>query len=181
MSKIRTTHLVATCLCLAASPIYGQEPVPTRTMADDGNVKTVSVVTGAAQFDLSGTGTTPTVGLRADAEFNRWFVGEVGVTAIRPEEQFIRRATYLLPEFQLQAQLPLRVVHPYFGVGAGLASAPGNPIRSGTAPTLASAAGVRVLLPGSSTTVRAELRVRGIGENFVGAMADWTIGLGRRF
>jgi hypothetical protein len=181
MVRLGAVMLALASAFVAASPTQAQNPDSLKAPTDNGNVKTISVVAGAALFDLAGTGTTPIVGLRADAEFTRWFVGEVGVTAIRPDEQFRRHATYLFPEFQLQLQVPLRLVHPYLGVGAGLASEPASPVQSGTAPTINGAAGVRVLVPGSSATVRAELRVRGIGVGLTGAMADWTIGLGHRF
>jgi hypothetical protein len=142
---------------------------------------TVSLIAGATQFDLSGTGTTAIVGARGDVELNRWFLGELGFSAIRPTEQFRSRSTYVFPEVQLQAQLPLTIVRPYVGGGIGFTTAFARGAGSATTRTATLASGLRVLLPRTRTTARAELRVRGIGDKFTGATADWTFGLGRRF
>lgn len=172
MHTIRTSLLVLGSALLIAASAGAQ--VNSAVTAGPHN-KTISLIAGVSQFDLSGTGMAPIVGARADMEINRWFVGEVGFTAMRPLEQFGQRATYILPELQLQAQLPLSVVRPYLGLGAGASFA------QETERTVAVAGGARVLLPGTSTALRAELRVRGIRGDFSGSMAEWTLGVGRRF
>lgn len=166
---------------ISATSIRAQSTAPATVALDDIRTKTVSLIVGASQFDLSGTGTTALIGARADMELSRWFVGEVGLSTMRPLEQFGERATYIFPEFQFQAQLPLSVVRPYVGVGAGFATAFAQGSGSSTTGTVAAAGGLRMLLPGTSTMLRTELRVRGIGTSFSGSMAEWTLGLGRRF
>jgi len=162
--------LVAALLCATAA---GAQQAPARAT-------TASIIGGVSQWDLSGTGTSPFLGARIDRELNSVFLGEAGVTAMRPAEQFGERVTYLFPEVQLQAQLPFRVVRPYLGVGGGygIASSRGEHSSEGT---VAGAGGVRILVPNSSTTLRAELRVRGVGTGFTGSTAEWTLGVGHRF
>lgn len=147
----------------------------------DARATTISVIGGVSQFDLAGTGTASILGARVDLEITRVFLGEAGFTAMRPSEQFSRRATYAFPEVQIQAQIPLRIVRPYVGAGVGYALASAHGSYAGSTRTLAGAGGVRVLIPNTRTTLRAELRVRGIGYEFAGAMAEWTLGVGRRF
>jgi len=170
LSSRSALTFVAALLCTTAA---GAQQAPVRAT-------TASIVGGVSQWDLSGTGTSPFVGVRIDRELNGVFLGEAGVTAMRPAEQFGERVTCLFPEVQLQAQLPFRVVRPYLGVGGGygIASSRGEHSTDGT---VAGAGGVRILVPNSSTTLRAELRVRGVGTGFTGATAEWTLGVGHRF
>ncbi len=170
LSSRSALTFVAALLCATAA---GAQRAPARAT-------TASIVGGVSQWDLSGTGTSPFVGVRIDRELNSVFLGEAGVTAMRPAEQFGERVTYLFPEVQLQAQLPFRVVRPYLGVGGGygLASSRGEHSTEGT---VAGAGGVRILVPNSSTTLRAELRIRGVGTGLTGATAEWTLGVGHRF
>ena len=179
-----TTLLLCVTL-LVASRSGAQESTQDTAVSRDTRIKTVSLIAGVSQFDLSGTGTAALIGARADMELNRWFLGEVGFTTMRPLEQFGQRATYALPELQLQVQLPFSVVRPYVGAGVGFATAFAQGAGAATTGTVAVAVavagGLRVVLPGTRTIVRTELRVRGLGTSFSGSMADWAVGLGRRF
>lgn len=177
MHTMHRSILVLGSVLLTAVSVGAQE---NGTAPAESHNKTISLIAGASQFDLSGTGTTALIGARADMDLNRWLVGEAGFSAMRPLEQSGQRTTYILPEVQIQAQLPLGAVRPYIGVGPGFAFVQ----RSGgseTTGTVAAAGGLRMLLPGISTALRAELRVRGVGSSFSGSMAEWTLGVGRRF
>jgi hypothetical protein len=141
-------------------------------------VHSAALVAGASQFDLSGTGTTGIVGARFENDIRRWLAVEAAVGFMRPEEQFGSRTLYTIPEGQLQLQFPGRTVRPYLGAGGGYVFASGGRGSRGTA---SGSTGFRVALPGNVFDARAELRVRGIGETFGGAAAEWTLGVGRRF
>lgn len=137
----------------------------------------IGAVAGATQYDLSGTGTTAVVGLRAEHQLQRWLVGEVALGLFRITPQFGGSSlTYTIPEAQLQLQLPLGIVRPYLGAGGGWVL-----VRGGETGTASGAIGTRVLVPGTGLDTRAELRVRGIGSSFSGATAEWTVGLAYRF
>lgn len=152
--------------------------LPTSSARAQQGERTVSVVGGVSQFDLSGTGTTGVIGVRGDLAARRWLLLEGGLTVFRPNEQFDQRRTYVIPEVQVQAQVPHHRVRPYLGLGVGslLASRDLSPQRA-----LSGALGTRVLLRDARVNLRAELRVRGIGEGFSGAVAEWTLGTGFRF
>lgn len=140
--------------------------------------RSVALVGGISQFDLSGTGTTGVLGLRGEVHAKRWLVLEAGLTAFRPQEQSGKTATYAIPEVQVQLQVPSRGVRPYLGLGVGSLLSTGD---RDAQRTVSGAGGVRIAIPESRFDVRAELRVRGIGESFTGSMAEWTLGSGYRF
>jgi hypothetical protein len=136
----------------------------------------VALMGGAAQYDLSGTGTTGVVSLRIDDMPKRWLVTELALGLLHPPMQSGARETLLIPEGQLQVQLPFSYVMPYLGLGGGAVFAHGDG-RSETTATASVATGLRIVLPNAPVTLQAELRVRGIGESFSGSTAEWTGGL----
>lgn len=140
--------------------------------------RAVALVGGVSQFDLSGTGTTGVLGLRGELSAKRWLMLEAGLTAFRPDEQFGLQRTYAIPEIQVQAQVPGRSFRPYVGLGAGSLIAGG---ASDARRAFSAAAGTRIVIPETHFNVRAELRVRGVGESFSGTIAEWTVGSGYRF
>lgn len=141
----------------------------------------LSLSVGVSQFDLSGTGTTAIVAARGELPLVRVLLLEGGVAIARPEQQFGVRTTLVMPEVQLQLQVPRRVA-PYLGAGGGLVTDFRGEGHGGriTRVTLSGAGGVRVALT-RQFGARAELRVRGIGLGFGGSTADWTLGGAWRF
>jgi hypothetical protein len=133
---------------------------------------------GAAQYDLSGTGTTHLLALRLEGELTRWLILEGGVGTMRPAEQFGQRIRYWSYEGQLQAQWPLGRVRPYLGVGGGVWDGNDGLVPKGTT---SGALGARITPGTDRLDLRAELRVRGIGSNFAGSVAEWTTGIAYRF
>lgn len=134
----------------------------------------LSFSAGAANFDLTGSGVTPLVALRADAELTRWLVGEVGVSALRPNERFDARLTYVVPELQFQLQLRAGRVRPYLGAGGGWFYAIGADRSRQSALSASAAAGARLDLRDVRFGLRAELRVRGIDREFSRRVAEGT-------
>lgn len=75
---------------------------------------------GRSSFDLSGTGTAAVGAVRVDYNLSRVFLAEVGLGYSYTHQQLEQNIPYLLPELQLQAQIPTWRVRPYVGAGAGL-------------------------------------------------------------
>jgi hypothetical protein len=178
LSHHRLTWLVATLLVVGApAASHAQATRPA-----------VSVSAGAFQYDLSGTGTSPMLAVRAELPLSRFFLVEGGVAAARPLQQFAftsttclrcTRTTFVAPELQLQVQAPLGGgrVAPYLGLGGGAAldlrgAAYGGNYNTYTA---SGATGLRYWLS-DNFGLRGELRVRGIGKTFGGSTAEWTLG-----
>ena len=141
----------------------------------------LSLSAGVSQFDLSGTGTTSIVALRGEYPLVPALLIEGGVTIARPQQAFSDRGTLLMPELQLQLQLPRRVA-PFIGLGTGFAH-DGVVARYGgdaNRITLSGTAGLRAAIT-RQVGLRAELRVREFGTEFNGTTADWTLGAAWRF
>lgn len=141
----------------------------------------LSLSAGVSQFDLSGTGTTSIVALRGEYPLVPALLVEGGVTIARPRQALGNRGTLLMPELQLQLQLPKRVA-PFIGLGTGFAH-DGVVARYGgdaNRITFSGAAGLRAAIT-RQVGLRAELRVRYFGTGFNGTTADWTLGAAWRF
>jgi hypothetical protein len=154
-------------LWLVASPADGQSSAR----------PTVSLSTGAMQFDLSGTGTALMAVARGEIPISRIMLLEGSLAYSRPEQQFSGHTSLLIPEVQAHLQWPLGRVAPYLGAGGGLAMDFRGEDFGGleTAVTLSGAGGLRVRFS-HRLGARAELRVRGVGTEFSGVAAEWTLG-----
>jgi hypothetical protein len=165
---------LALALSIAAAPLAAQD-------AGDATVRpryAAGLAVGATQFDLSGTGTSAFGRAFAEMEIRRWLVGQASLGVMRPEEQSNTRNRYLIPEVQLQAQTQLGAFRPFLGVGGGWVLPRRGGRRQGTA---SGSGGVRFGIPTTALDGIAELRVRGIGRNFSGSTAEWTLGAAYRF
>lgn len=140
----------------------------------------ISISAGFSQFDLSGTGTMGIVAARGELAILPALLLEGGVTLARPE-QFFGRTTLLMPELQLQLQLPRRLA-PYFGIGTGFASGMAGEQLGGTDSevTFTGSAGLRAAIT-RQVGLRMELRIREFGTGFYSTTADWTLGAAWRF
>jgi len=140
----------------------------------------LSLSAGVSQFDLSGTGTTGILAVRGEYPIVPALLVEGGVTIARPDQQFDIDGTLVMPEVQLQLQLPRRVA-PFIGLGTGF-SHDGAVARFGGDAndiTFSGAAGLRAAVT-RAVGLRMELRVRYFGTGFTGATADWTLGVAWR-
>ena len=169
MSLLRSVVAFATLVAFA-HPVLAQEISPRPAL---------SFSAGAFQYDLSGTGTAPMLAGRAEYPLGRFFIAEGGLSAARPSQQFGSTTTFLASELQLQTQA--RLAHgriaPYLGLGGGMAIDQRTAAQRGTRHglTLSGATGARYWLS-DAFGLRGELRVRGIGRNFGGSAAEWTVG-----
>lgn len=161
----RAALAVLALALVAPSPIAGQD-------------RALALVGGAWQYDLSGTGTSAFGGLRLELPVGRVFVVEPGLTYAHYSSQFQTGVSYLLPEVQAQVQVPGRWVRPFLGGGVGLSHAWSG---GGSADdlTLTGSVGTRVRVT-DLWSARAELRVRSI-DPFHATVAEWTLGIARRF
>jgi hypothetical protein len=136
---------------------------------------------GVNQFDLAGTGNAFLVAARGDWSLSRVFRAEGSVGFTYTRQQLSQNVPYLIPEIQLQAQLPDRVVQPYLGIGGGffvdLRSKAEKPYASDVFEIMGSLAGSIRWRVHDVFHLRAEFRGRGIGEG--GSAATWTLGLGQ--
>lgn len=141
----------------------------------------LSLSAGISQFDLAGTGTMNVAAIRGELPLLPALLLEGGVTLARPL-QYFGRSTLVMPELQLQLQLPRRVA-PYFGLGAGYSRdyvAGGLSGATLSRATFSGSAGLRAAIT-RQFGLRAELRIREFGTGFNGTTADWTLGTAWRF
>lgn len=168
----RASHLAVLGLLATAAPAGAQVAVAPA-------VSILTIAGGFSQYDLSGTGTAPHGALRYAFPLGHVVSIEVGAGYTRYEpDGGGEKVNLLIPEAQLQVQLPGRRIAPYLGAGGGLAATwISDAFESDV--TLSAAAGLRVGLT-TNSALAGELRVRGIGTGFEGATAEWTIGLALR-
>jgi hypothetical protein len=143
---------------------------------------TLTAAAGVSQWDLSGTGTSILLAVRADRPLGPlWLLGEGSLSTFRTDEQS-GSVSYLVPEVQLQFQVP-RAFAPYIGFGAGAFRRDdgGAANVDQSVLTTSGAVGVRLWRIVPRAVLRAELRVRGIGEHFTASAAEWTGGVGWSF
>lgn len=140
--------------------------------------RALAVVGGAWEYDLSGTGTTGFGGLRLEWPVNRVVLLEPALTYARYTSQFGVGINYLIPELQGQVQLPGPVLRPFIGGGLGMSFA-WRGGASATDLTLSAGVGTRIRLA-ELWSARAEFRARSI-DPFHSTIAEWTLGIARRF
>ncbi|HEX9937753.1 MAG TPA: outer membrane beta-barrel protein [Longimicrobium sp.] len=136
----------------------------------------VSFSGGTMNYDLSGTGNTPALALRADFPLASVFRLEAGVVAARPDQQFGDDPTFIIPEVQLQAQLPLGRVAPYVGAGIGMTRQFESEVGSNSDVAFSAGAGARVALAQRLAGI-VDGRVHAIGSGFTGTTAELSVGL----
>ncbi len=163
---------IALCLALRATSGEAQAATPSSCPSC---LYGISFLGGVSQYDLSGTGSTSIVGLHLDLRVRPWLIGDASIRVMKPRQQFNERAWFAIPELQAQFQTPRGVVRPYVGVGGGWFS--GSQQRG----TASGALGLRYVGRATPLGAREELRVRGIGQSFGGAAAEWTTGATHRF
>src|SRR5205085_9267955 len=135
---------------------------------------TVSLSAGAFFFDLSGTGVAPMAVVRGDLPLNRFIAFDGGLIGALPTQDFLERTTLLAPEIGMQLQVPRRFA-PYLSADIGRIFAIRGSSLGGTRNDVSysAALGARVWLR-EHTGMRAEFRLRGVGEGFTGSAAEVT-------
>ena len=179
MRWLRTASILAALLAIGL-PAEARSQSQARSWSESplSRRPSVTLSAGAFQYDRLGTGTAPVLAARGEVPLSSLFVLECGLATTRPERRLGGLTTLVVPEAQLQAQLPTgRWVAPY--IGAGIGAAIDRPARPIGAPdrelTLSAATGVRYWLS-EDRGLRAELRVRRVGPELGGTAAEWTVG-----
>jgi hypothetical protein len=175
MRRHALPFVLSCALVLAARPAIAQggDVSPTTPRSP----YAAALVVGFMEYGPSDAGVAPMVGARAEAELRPWLVAEGALGYAEPEDELGERSGYVIPEVQLQLQIPSTFLRPYVGVGGGVVLAEGQDMRG----TLSLAGGVRVPLSSSRVHLRGELRSRGLGAEFGSQIVEWTLGVGYRF
>jgi outer membrane protein with beta-barrel domain len=168
MRLIAARHLFGIAAVLLLAPTVSRSAAAQRTA--------LAVVGGAWEYDLSGTGTSGFGGLRLEMPVGRLLVVEPGLTYARYSPQFGGHVNYLIPELQVQVQVPGRV-SPFLGGGLGLSYAWASGAHA-TDLSLSGSVGTRVRLT-ELWGARAEFRARSI-DPFHNTIVEWTLGISRR-
>ena len=162
---------------------------PAAAMGQHATNRTASLATGVAYHDVRGEGYMPTIAGRIDQRaLGNWLLFEVGATYTPLLTELPLDRTHLLGlDAQVQAQLPLRVVQPYVGIGGGAMIYLTNPDEDGrVAPLSTVSTGVRIpVSPRWARRGDARLqlweRARETNDAFVHGAAGVSLGASRRF
>jgi hypothetical protein len=123
----------------------------------------LSLAGGVSHYSLGTSGTSALGALRLEVPLVS-LVGEGSLALFRPTIDGVAR-TALIPEAQIQWQFFPVLVRPYVGVGGGWIVAATGPSPRPTTGTLSASAGVRVGVPFTPLTARAEARYRTAGSS----------------
>jgi len=179
-SMMRTRHAVTAVAFAVAFTVLAAGPARAQAPMGRPQHATLNLAAGLSVWDLSGTGNSVIFAARIDRPLGpQWLVGEGSLSTFRTDEQSGSN-TYLIPEVQLQVQVP-RAVAPYIGGGLGAFSRVAGDVSRPTQLTTSAAAGVRLWGVIPRGVIRAELRLRGIGRKFTGSAFETTGGFGWSF
>jgi hypothetical protein len=167
--------VTAICMTLGtfteAGPATAQD-VRAGREATDG----IEIMTGVMDYDLSGTGTTTPLSIRATKALTRHLALEFGTLAATPRQQF-GGSTFVAPEVGLSYSWRFGRVRPFVSGSAGVSLTRsdfrGNQWRS----TAAAGGGARVRLSERLYAV-GEMRLRGISQRWSARTAEWLGGMG---
>ena len=114
----------------------------------------------------------------------RFVVAEFALGGLSTKAPTGERERFLMPEGQVQLQLPVGPFRPYFGLGGGWVSGPqdSGTILKGNTAMVTSALGLRTVLAGDKLTLNLEGRMRRYGSEADHYMSgEVTAGFGFRF
>ena len=179
MRWLRSASILAALLAIGL-PAEARSQSQSRSWSESPLARRPSVTlsAGAFQYDRLGTGTAPVLAARGELPLSSLFLLEGGLATTRPERRLGGPTTLVVPEAQLQAQLPAGPwIVPYVGagVGAALERGPGRAGATDRELSVSAATGVRYWLT-EDRGLRAELRIRRVGAELGGTAAEWTLG-----
>lgn len=144
-------------------------------IASDG----VEIITGIMDYDLSGTGRTIPLTIRATKALSEHVSFEAGATIANPEQQF-GRSTFTAPEVRVVYAWRLGRVLPFIAGGGGVSATQSDLLGTRWRSTLLAGGGARVHLNDQIYAI-GELRLRGVSRKFSGSTGEFLGGLGWRF
>ena len=122
--------------------------------------------------------------VRLDAPIiGRFITGEMGLSGLSTKTNAGGRERFLIPEAQIQLQLPLGPFRPYVGIGGGYVLGRQNTgaALEGNMSVISSSIGLRTLLAGDRLMLNVEGRGRQYGRDETWTSAEFTAGVGIRF
>jgi hypothetical protein len=113
----------------------------------------------------------------------RVLTGEIGLSGLSTKTGFGGRERFLIPEAQLQLQLPLGPFRPYVGIGGGYVIGRQNTgaALDGNMSVLSTSIGLRTYLAGDRLVLNVEGRGRQYGRDEGWTSGEFTAGFGFRF
>jgi hypothetical protein len=113
----------------------------------------------------------------------RVITGEVGLSGISTKTDAGDRERFLIPEAQLQLQLPLGPFRPYVGIGGGyvLGHQGTGAALEGNMSVVSASIGLRTFLSGDRLSLNLEGRARQYGRDESWTSGEFTAGFGVRF
>ena len=113
----------------------------------------------------------------------RVLTGEIGLSGLSTKTGIGGRERFLIPEAQLQLQLPLGPFRPYVGIGGGyvLGRQDTGAALEGNMSVLSTSIGLRTYLAGDRLSLNIEGRGRQYGRDEAWTSGEFTAGVGVRF
>jgi opacity protein-like surface antigen len=148
--------------------------------------QTISYMVGYAILDdgVSVDSLARPWGVRIDAPIaGRILVGEVGLSGLSTKTDIGGRERFLIPEGQIQLQLPLGPFRPYVGIGGGyvIGRHDTGAALEGNMSVISTSIGLRTFLAGDRLTLNVEGRGRQYGRDEQWTSGEFTAGVGVRF
>lgn len=148
--------------------------------------QTISYMVGYAVLDdgVSVDSLARPWAIRLDAPIlDRIIVGEIGMSGISTTTDVGGRERFLIPEAQLQLQLPVGPFRPYVGIGGGYVLGRQNTgsALAGNVSVVSASLGLRTFLAGDRLTLNVEGRGRQYGHDDRWTSGEFTAGFGIRF
>jgi hypothetical protein len=122
--------------------------------------------------------------VRLDAPIvGRFITGEIGLSGLSTKTDIGGRERFLIPEAQIQLQLPLGPFRPYVGIGGGYVLGRQNTgaALEGNMSVISTSIGLRTFLAGDRLTLNVEGRGRQYGRDETWTSGEFTAGVGVRF
>lgn len=164
------------CLLVAGNLLL--MPAAAAAAQDGPAPRAISLTAGAVQFDLSGTGTAFGVAPRLTLPVTSGVAVEIGALISRIDEQ-TGNTTLIVPEVHVQHFWRTGRVRPFVGGGMGVGYR--DTAFGSDADLVLSGGGGALIDVSDRLSLRAEFRLRGFEEDFVGTTAEWLGGIAWRF
>lgn len=190
---IRTVLLTATALVTLSTVVPSSAQAQWRrgrqhyaSSRDRAPEQTISYMVGYAVLDdgLTVDSLARPWAVRLDSPIaGRIITGEVGLSGLSTKTGIGGRERFLIPEAQIQLQLPLGPFRPYVGIGGGYVLGRQNTgaALEGNMSVISSSIGLRTFLAGDRLTLNIEGRGRQYGRHEGWTSGEFTAGAGVRF
>jgi hypothetical protein len=181
-----TAAALATASTIAPRTAHGQWHRGRQHYESSTSEQTISYMVGYAILDdgISPDSVARPWAVRLNAPIvSRFITGEIGLSGLSTKTDLGDRERFLIPEAQLQLQLPLGPFRPYVGLGGGyvLGRQHTGAALEGNMSVISSAVGLRTFLAGDRLTLNVEGRARQYGRDEAWTSGEFTAGVGIRF